>query len=300
MSGIFYRVLIFLSRIFGQWLFNLVAKGIAAGYFILSPRRVGTGVRFYRVLFPEKGRLKHLWCTWKQFQNFTSIYTDRLLVNAPNEIVCTHTGWEHIEEAVKHHTGGIIVMSHLGNWEIAAHLMVQKSKRMRIMLYMGARAKAEIERIQKEDLKNKGVKIIAVEKGWVTPFDLMEGWRFIQSGGLVSMTGDLVRDAGQRTVPAVFLEHEVHLPETPHLLAMLSGAPIFFFFSRRVGSKRYHVTLSEPHSITRAPRSKRSAAIRRSAQKYADLLEENLRNDPFEWYHFEPFLGTKLTGRRSN
>ncbi len=294
MAGIFYRVLILLSRIFGQWLFDIVARGIAAGYFFLSPRKVSTGAAFYRALFPAQSRLTHLWCTWKQFQNFTSVYIDRLLAKATDEIACTHTGWEHIEDAVRRHTGAIIVMSHLGNWEIAAHLMVRKSEQIRIMLYMGARAKAEIERIQKEDLEKRGVKIVAVEKGWGTPFDLMEGWRFIQSGGLVSMTGDLVRDSGQRTVPAVFLGHEVHLPETPHLLAMLSGAPIFFFFSRRTGNKRYHVTLSEPHAIGSVPRSERSAAMRRSAQKYADLLEENLRRNPFEWYHFESFLGTKL------
>ena len=294
MSGIFYRFLTFISRIFGLWIFDLTAKGIAAGYYLLSPRRVSISVRIYRALFPERNRLYHLWCTWRQFQNFTSVYVDRFLVNETGGITCTHTGWEHIEDAIERNTGGIIVMSHLGNWEIAAHLMTRKWGQIRLILYMGIRAKAEIERIQKNDLAKRGVRIIAVEKGWGTPFDLMEGLRFIKSGGLVSMTGDLVRDPSQRVVPATFLGRDVHLPETPHLLAMLTGAPIFFFFSRRVGKRRYHVNLSEPNTIQKVPRSERSAVLHRSVQKYADLLEMNLRKNPLEWYHFETFLGSRL------
>jgi predicted LPLAT superfamily acyltransferase len=294
MSGFFYRLLIFLSRIFGLWIFDLISRSIAAGYFFLSPRRVAVGVRFYRALFPARSIFYHLWCTWRQFQNFTSIYMDRYLLNETGEITCIHTGWEYIDAALNRNTGGIIVMSHLGNWEIAAHLMASKWEKIRLILYMGSRAKAEIERIQKEDLKKKGIRIVAVEEGLRTPFDLMEGLRFIQSGGLVSMTGDLARDSVQRVVPAAFLGHEVQLPETPHLLAMLSGAPIFFFFSHRVGKNHYHITMSEPSIIRSVPRAERSEAMRRSAQRYADLLENNLRANPLEWYHFESFLGQRL------
>jgi predicted LPLAT superfamily acyltransferase len=185
-------------------------------------------------------------------------------------------------------------MSHLGNWEIAAHLMKQKREQMPLILFMGQRAKAHIERIQKEDLRRKGIRIVAVEKSWGTSFDLLEGLRFIQDGGLVSMTGDQIWDPRQRAVSVSMLGHEVRLPETPHLLAMLSGAPLIVFFSRRTGKKRYHLKMSEPQYIEKAPRRHRAEAIRTSAQRYADLLETHLRGNPFEWYHFEQFLGPRL------
>ena len=124
MSGIFYRFLKLLSRLFGLWIVDLIAKAIAAGYYALSPRRVTVSARFYQALFPAKNRLYHYWCAWKQFQNFTSVYVDRFLVNGASDIICSHTGWEHIDAAVERKTGGIILMSHLGNWEIAAHLNI--------------------------------------------------------------------------------------------------------------------------------------------------------------------------------
>jgi predicted LPLAT superfamily acyltransferase len=290
----FYRILPFIARIFGVWAFDLIAKGIAAGYFLFAPRRVMVSVRFYRALFPQRARAYPFWCTWKQFQNFTSVYLDRYRFHEVGDISFTDEGWEHVENALDRKTGGIVLMSHLGNWEIAAHLMKQKREQMPLILFMGQRAKAHIERIQKEDLRRRGIRIVAVEKNWETSFDLLEGLRFIQAGGLVSMTGDQIWDSRQRVVSVSMLGHEVHLPETPHVLAMLSGAPLIVFLSHRTGNKRYHLKMSEPLYVEKAPRQLRTEAIRKSAQGYADLLETHLRGNPFEWYHFKQFLGPRL------
>jgi len=290
----FYRILLFLSRMFGVWTFDLIAKGIAAGYFFFAPQRVMVSVRFYRALFPQRARAYHFWCTWKQFQNFTSVYLDRYLFHEFGDISFTNKGWEHVENALDRKTGAIILMSHLGNWEMAAHMMKQKKEQIPLVLFMGLRAKAHIEHIQKEDLRRRGIRIIAVEKDRGTSFELLESLRFIQAGGLISMSGDQIWDSSQRAVSVCMLGHAVCLPETPHLLAMLSGAPLLVFFSRRTGKKRYHLTLSEPLYIEKVPRPLRAEAIRQSAQAYADLLETHLRANPLEWYHFEPFLGSKL------
>jgi predicted LPLAT superfamily acyltransferase len=290
----FYRILPILSRVFGAWTFDLIARGIAAGYFFFAPRRVMTGARFYRALFPQRSRFYHCRCTWKQFQNFTSVYLDRHLL-ASGDVRFSYEGWEHIENALDRKTGGIILMSHLGNWEVAAHLMKRKREQLPLMLFMGQRAEAHIERLQKNDLRRRGIHVVAAEKNGGTSFDLLEGLRFIQGGGLVSMSGDQIRTTGQRAVSVSMLGHEVRLPETPHLLAMFSGAPLLIFFSRRVAKQRYHLKMCEPRYIAKAPRPLRAEAIRQSAQGYADLLEIHLRANPLEWYHFEPFLGPKLT-----
>jgi predicted LPLAT superfamily acyltransferase len=108
------------------------------------------------------------------------------------------------------------------------------------------------------------------------------------------MTGDQIWDSRQRVVSVSMLGHEVHLPETPHVLAMLSGAPLIVFLSHRTGNKRYHLKMSEPLYVEKAPRQLRTEAIRKSAQGYADLLETHLRGNPFEWYHFKQFLGPRL------
>jgi predicted LPLAT superfamily acyltransferase len=71
---------------------------------------------------------------------------------------------------------------------------------------------------------------------------------------------------------------------------MLSGAPLLIYFARRVGPKTYRFKCCAPLLVDKVPRRLRESAIARSAQAYADLLEAELRANPFEWYHFEPFL----------
>jgi len=289
MKALFYNFITFLSKILGSWVFVILSRGIAAGYFLFFPRRVAVGIRLYKVLFPGQSLFYYLLCTWKQYQNFTSVFLDRYLLLDSDETIYTSRGREYLEAAMEK-TGGIILMSHMGNWEIAAHLLKQQHENIRMLLYMGIHNKEEIERIQKEDLGDSGIQIIAVDQDGGSPFDIMKGIQFLKSGGFVSLTGDIVWKKDQRTVPVRFLGHEVLLPEIPYIFALLSGAPLFIFFTFRVAGNRYHFTLSEPIVLKAPSRAQRNEVIQQAAQKYADLLEQTLRRHPFEWYQFESFL----------
>jgi predicted LPLAT superfamily acyltransferase len=211
------------------------------------------------------------------------------MVRDYDDMTYTSEGQEHLEAALGT-TGGIILMSHVGNWDVAAYLLKQKYGKLRLLLYMGIRKKEEIERIQKENLEQSGIRIVAVDQDGGSPFDIMKGIQFLKSGGMVSLTGDVLWKKDQRTVPVKIFGHEVHLPEIPYIFALLAGVPLFIFFAFRIGSKSYHFTASEPIYINAPSRADRSQAIQKSAQIYADLLERVLRQHPFEWYHFDPFF----------
>ena len=294
MRKLFYKFLIALTKKLGPWVFTLFAWPIATGFFLFSPLKVAVSVRFYRVLFPDKNRLYHIWCTWRQYHNFTHVFMDRFMIVDSEGITHTSEGWEYLKEAVENKKGAIILMSHMGNWETAAHLLSRKQYGMRLLLYMGIKAKEQIEKMQKESLSKGGVRIVAVDRDGGSPFDILEGIKFLREGGLVSLTGDRIWSGNERKVTVKFLNHEVYLPVAPHIFALLSKAPLFIFFSFRSGPKSYHFRISEPIYVRAASRADRQEAIERSAQKYADHIQQNLLTHPLQWYHFEPFLGRKL------
>jgi predicted LPLAT superfamily acyltransferase len=290
MKQYFYRFLTAVSNILGPWVFVLLSRGVAVGYFILFPARVKVGVRFYRALFPEKSRIFHLAATFRQFQNFTSVFLDRFLLQTGHEIRYTFEGRHHLIELLEEDRGGIILMSHMGNWEIAAHLLLRSIPQLPLMLLMGQRAKDEIERLQKDDLQASGIRIIAVDEIGGSPFSLVEGMSFLKTGGFVSLTGDLIWHDDQPRVDVDFLGGRAELPETPHALALVSGAPLLIFFASRRKHGQYHFQMLPPLYVRAASRDQRRAAIGQSAQDYADRLQDQLTVAPFEWYHFEPFL----------
>jgi predicted LPLAT superfamily acyltransferase len=285
-----YQVLIVLSRWFGPWVFTLVSRFIAACYFVMFPRRAAVSAKFYGALFPGKGRLFHWGCAWRQYQNFTTVFMDRIRTSGQENIQFTSTGWQRFEEALNKGHGAIVLMSHMGNWDVAANLMATRRKDLKLLLYMGAKAKEQIESVQKQALNAKGIRIVAVEPSAGSPLDVVEGIRFLKSGGVVSLTGDKLWHPDQRAVSVPFLGKTARVPEFPHVFALVSKAPLFVFFTFRTGPGRYRFMLSDPMYISCASRKDRSRAVAESARVYGEMLEQTLRDHPYEWYHFDPFL----------
>lgn len=288
MSGLWYRLLEMAAKLCGPWIFALISRIIATGYFVFS-RRVPESRRFYGALYPERGRLYHLWCTFLQYQNFTTIHFDRFLAGQGKAAHFSSEGWEKLE-AVIGRRGGILLMSHLGNWEMAATLLKQLKKDLRLLLYMGVKQKEGVERMQKNELRRAGITIIGADQENSSPFSAVEGIRFLKERGLVSMAGDIVWRRDQRKVRVSFLGHDAYLPEAPFIFALVAGVPLYVFFVFRTGRNNYHFTLSDPITIQAPCRRSRAEAISQAAQQYADLLETALRKHPFEWYHFDRFI----------
>jgi lauroyl/myristoyl acyltransferase len=286
-----YKILLYLSRCLGLWFFRIFSWFVATGYFFLFPVRVAYSFEFYRTLFPQHGFFYHLWCAWRQYHKFTDVYIHRFIRFDENDIEYIKEGWEYLEEAVQKKTGAILLMSHIGNWELAAQTLNRKG--LPIMLYLGAKHKEQIEHIQKQILAQSGVRVVATTEDEKSPFALIEGINFLREGGIVSMTGD--RLWGEQSFVTVnFLGHEVHLPDTPHLFALMTGAPLmtFFVYQEKIG--KYHIKVSPGRKVVAATRADRKKAVQESAQAYAKDLAEFARRHPFEWHHFEPFLGKKI------
>jgi len=289
-----YDIITRLSDILGSWIFRIFVWFVATGYFLFFPARVRTGSYFYKALYPDRGKLFNLWCVWKQYHSFAKVFVERFEYSAFNNIDYISHGEEHLQHALLNNRGGVILMSHLGNWEIAAHILKQKYKDLPLLLYMGVKNKEQIESMQKSSLKESGIQIIGVGEGEESPYEIIQGVRFLRSGGFVSMTGDVLWHSGQRSVEARFLNHSVQLAEIPHYLALISGSPLFVLFSFRVEQGKYIFSVSDPIYLSGESALEKKQAVQHSVQTYATLLEQYAREYPFQWYHFKPFLGQRL------
>ena len=292
MIRIIYIIITSITRFAGSWVFAVAAWIISTGYFIFFPSRVKVSTRFYRALIPGKSSFYYLGCAWKQFHSFNHVFRDQFFLQNNGNISYTSDGWSILENVSKNKTGAIILTSHVGNWDIAAHLL--KERGLNLLLYMGSRQKEQLEKMQKENLEEKGLKIIAVDKDTQSPFDIIEGINFLKNGGLVAIAGDLIWGESQRSVPAKFLRHKVLLPEAPHIIALLSGAPLCILFTFRTGKRKYHFSITGPSYVKSKSRSDRKKAISESVQYYADLLEQRVQENPYQWFHFSNFLEEKI------
>ena len=68
-----------------------------------------------------------------------TFWSGRQLFQEFDDIAYTSEGLEHLEQALQKKSGGILLMSHMGNWEIAAHLLKREQQGLRLLLYMGVK-----------------------------------------------------------------------------------------------------------------------------------------------------------------
>jgi lauroyl/myristoyl acyltransferase len=281
----FYYLTAAVSRLVGPWFVRIVAWFIAAGHFAFLKRRKYS-VEFYSALFSGRGRIYHHWRAWKQYQSFTDVFTDRMFLNE-KKTSYTSDGIELIEEALESGKGGILLTSHMGNWEIAAYFL--KRLGHRLMLFMGEREKETLEKMQKGGLADSGIEIVTAGMSDQS-YALINGLKFLKAGGLVAMSGDRLWTDGQRFVEVSFLEKKARLPEAPHALAMISGAPLIPVFALKTGQYRFHFNAAGSYSLQKRHKRDRNHNIEKSAQDYALLLAGMARKHPDQWYHFDPFF----------
>ena len=129
------------TRLCGPWLFVARLPDHCRRLFSFSKKRPGKPPLLRRALSRQRGALYHLWCTFRQYQNFTTIHLDRFLARPDGQPSFTSQGWQKLESVIGSQ-GGVLLMSHLGNWEMAARLLQTTGEpTCKLLLYMGVKEK---------------------------------------------------------------------------------------------------------------------------------------------------------------
>ncbi len=289
MKAFVHETLIRVSLLLGSWPIRFFAWWIATGYFLFLSSRRRSSICLYEVIFPEKSRWYYLYCTWRQFHSYAATFAERIEFDRNKRLTTSTQGRENLVEVARRGRGGVILMSHLGSFEIAAGVFREVGPKL--LLIMGEKEAKQVARDQREAMKARGIHIQVAAAGEEFPFAGVEAIQFVREGGFVSVAGDLVWTEQRSRLPVTLFGHEVGLSAGPHLLALVSNAPLFTMFAFRAEKGKYLITMSSPREVKATSRSERSAALQASAQAYANALEEMVRQHPFQWYIFEPFFG---------
>jgi len=276
------------SLLLGSWPIRFFAWWIATGYFLFRPSRRRSSVQLYQVIFPNRRLWYYLYCTWRQFHSFAATYADRIEIDRKKGVDTSTQGREWIAEAARKGCGGIILISHLGSYEVAARAF--QGLGLRLLLIMGEKEAKQVARDQREALKARGIYIQVAPAQEDSLFGGLEAINFVREGGFVSLAGDLVWSGPRSLIPVRLFDHEVGFPAGPHILALVSGAPLFTMFTFRVKRGKHQIIMSPPREVRAPSRSERSTALQGSAQAYGSALEEMVRQHPFQWYTFEPLF----------
>lgn len=273
------RALVLALRLLGRrgagWIL-----GIIAAWFALLSRPVRRVSRDYLRRVGTPARLGDV---FRHVRTFAQVSADRvhLLRDGLDRFAIERQGGERLMDLHAAGRGVLLILSHVGSWEVLRVQAGQVRIPVTVLAYHGnspavagalhalaPAAAAQLLEIRPDD-----------------PSFIFEVEDRIRRGEIVGTMGDRMGFDG-KGLEVPFLGGTATFPTGPYLMAALLRCPVYLAFGIYEGG-RYRVTyepFAERVALPRGPA--RELALRQVVARYAARLEEVCRAHPYNWFNF--------------
>lgn len=192
----------------------------------------------------------------------------------------------------KNGSGCILLGSHIGSSEVLRSYAVRRCPLpIKILMHQGQSPMiTQILNALNADLAKMIIPLGA-------PDSLLQVRDAIEAGSAVGMLGDRIMGSEhEKTVQCTLLGEQVTLPAAPILVAASLKVPIIVFFGIYLGGNHYHLHFELLAESITLNRKNRQADIQFWMQKYADLMEKHIRENPYNWFNFFDYWHDEQSG----
>jgi len=177
----------------------------------------------------------------------------------------------------------ILALAHIGNW--ANTFVAFQYEDRTIHITADDKLKASILEYE-SSLKHKNsssIKVINLKEGLKASIEIVNA---IQKGEDVAIMVDRLVDP-KRFVQTEFLNISTKFNKNPFEIAYNRDVDMVGVAVIRTGDKRYKLIFSDPIKVDKSRKKEEAIAI--MAKKYAEYLEDILRQYPKQWFNFYNF-----------
>jgi len=253
-------------------------------FFIAAPARKAL-LRNFRLIRPRSFRPLNYPHVVRVFANFGWSLTDSATYRILNPRFRYELEGARFLEQLAAGKGGIVLTAHMGNYDLGAALFAERFHRK---MKMVRAPEPDTLAAQHVDLALRQASAGAVQVGYSSDgpslaFDLLNDLR---NGEIICIQGDrVIADVARASVK--FFGQEILLPNGPFVLGFTSETSIYPLFIVRTGYRKYKIIGREPIVCRRGDVS-RNEAVSIGMQKWAETLEEIVREYWPQWFAFIP------------
>lgn len=202
-----------------------------------------------------------------------------ILSGVKTSLTFTHDGIYHIDELVANGKGGILLSAHLGNWEVAGHLLKRLNTRIHIVMYDGEEAQMKAYMDQFE--RKRSYNVILIKEDLSHIYEISAA---LARNELICLHGDRFRP-GNRTMVHDFLGAPAHFPAGPFILASKLKAPVCFVFAFKDSNFHYRFCAEK----SKVYEGRGQEGMEKMLDDYVALVEQKLRVHPEQWFNYYDF-----------
>ncbi|HZS13612.1 MAG TPA: lysophospholipid acyltransferase family protein [Candidatus Dormibacteraeota bacterium] len=270
-----WQAVVGLARVLGPARYG-VADGIAMAVYALDPQRRRNAQRNHRRLAPGIDEREARRRARRSFREYGRTTADFFWANGMDDAQVRRRsmvrGMEHVLEARRRGRGGVIALSHYGNWDMGALAAIARDVPLTtVMAPLGPRPFTDLVRWARQ--RNQ----LEVHTPQNAARPLL---RALRQNRIVGLMSD-IPGAGP-TVDVEYCGGLVPFSTVPAWLAMHSGAPVLPAECTRFPGGHFEVVIHPPVEI------REGDGERAVMQRVARVLERAVRQRPQQWYPFGP------------
>ena len=276
-----YRIFVWILRNFGVGAGYFLLRFVVLYFFLFSYKSSRQLFSFYRYRLGYS-RITSLHKIYRNYYLMGQSIVDKIVVMSgiKNKFTYNFDGEEHLREIASLQKGGILLSAHIGNWDIAGHLLKRLDTRINILIFDG-----EHEQI-KEYLSGvtgaMAVNIILIKNDLSHIYELSEAFK---KNELVCMHADRFLE-GNKTIKTDFLGSAASFPVGPFILASTFKVPVSYVFAVKESNLHYHFFASK---IKDYSKMERGVVVQEMLNDYAKEIELKVKQYPEQWFNHYNF-----------
>ncbi|XZF16431.1 LpxL/LpxP family acyltransferase [Chitinophagaceae bacterium MMS25-I14] len=202
-----------------------------------------------------------------------------MLAGIKNKLTFTHEGGEHLDDLAAAGKGGILVSAHLGNWEVAGHLLKRLDSKINILMYDGEAEQIKAYMDQFDSKRSFNIIYISEDMSHIYEINAA-----LQRNELICIHADRFRP-GNRTMEHEFLGEKALFPAGPFILASKLKAPVCFVFAFKETNLHYHFYAYSAKTYE----GRGTTGMEAMLDDYVALVEMHLKERPEQWFNYFDF-----------
>lgn len=228
------------------------------------------------------GYFKSLVALYKNYYAFGQSLIDKITImtGGANQFSFDFDGEEHMHEMVSMQKGGLLLSSHVGNWEAAGHLLDRLNTRINVVMFDGEHQKVKDYLTSVTGERKANIIVIKNDLSHIYEID-----QALKNNELVCMHADRFVE-GNRTMDIDFLGAPAKFPAGPFIIAAQFKVPVCYVFAMKEKTTRYHFYSTE---VKIYDYSNKAAAMQHMLHDYTRQMEEKIKLYPVQWYNYYDF-----------
>ncbi len=275
-----FRIFVWVLRHAGLQPAYLLLRFVAFYFFIFS----GKAFHFQYVFFRKRLRFsvwKSVLSIYKNYFWFGQTIIDKIVITSRinNSFRFQFEGEEHLHNLVQQKKGGLLLSAHIGNWEIAGHLLQRLGTNMHIVMYDGE--DQQIKNYLDSITEKHSSRIILIKEDLSHIYAIQEA---LANNEFVCMHADRFLE-GNKIMMSEFLRKTATFPAGPFVLANSFKSPVSFVFAMKDSLFNYHF-YATPGKTYEGPRD---VSTREMLREYCNAMEIMIGKYPLQWYNYYDF-----------